>query len=211
MQEPAANDTAYGIRTFRMPLKQLGADGLLLQVTPYYNKASQRGLGASTSTAIAGSVKIPMHPVQRSRAAPACNILPLTPTTSSAKAPNIVATKEASRDISALHRDRVSLCGDDLDGLLRRTTTQADADRVPSAARASSPRSSNLMPKEMHELATASVAGDLKTAQALALLSILDLDERTVHGRQPNPGKAGIEPDGLQLRPLPLAACRYVR
>ena len=181
----------------------LGANGLLL-VTPYYNKTSQRGLVASFNR-IAGSVKIPCI-VYNVPSRTGLNILPETYYELS-KTQNIVATKEANHDISALIKTR-ELCGDDLT-----VYSGEDTQTLPIASLGGKgviSTFSNIMPKEMHELATASVAGDLKTAQALTF-KYSRPHERTVHGRQPNPGKAGIEPDGLQLRPLPLAACRYVR
>ena len=52
-----ANDTAHGVR-LSTAAEKLGADALL-QVTPYYNKASQRGL-VKHFTAIANSVNIPI-------------------------------------------------------------------------------------------------------------------------------------------------------
>ena len=103
-----SNDTAYAVE-LSQKAEALGANGLLL-VTPYYNKTSQRGLVASFNR-IAGSVKIPCI-VYNVPSRTGLNILPETYYELS-KTQNIVATKEANHDISALIKTR-ELCGDDL-------------------------------------------------------------------------------------------------
>ena len=125
-----SNDTAYAVE-LSQKAEALGANGLLL-VTPYYNKTSQRGLVASFNR-IAGSVKIPCI-VYNVPSRTGLNILPETYYELS-KTQNIVATKEANHDISALIKTR-ELCGDDL------TVTPVKTRRLCrlrlSAARASS-------------------------------------------------------------------------
>ena len=103
-----SNDTAYAME-LSQKAEALGANGLLL-VTPYYNKTSQRGLVASFNR-IAGSVKVPCI-VYNVPSRTGLNILPETYYELS-KTQNIVATKEANHDISALIKTR-ELCGDDL-------------------------------------------------------------------------------------------------
>ena len=90
-----ANDTAHGIR-LSAAAEKLGADALL-QVTPYYNKASQRGL-VKHFTAIANSVKIPII-LYNVPSRTGCNIS-IDTYKELAKVPNIVATKEASGNMS---------------------------------------------------------------------------------------------------------------
>ena len=90
-----ANDTAHGIR-LSVAAEKLGVDALL-QVTPYYNKASQRGL-VKHFTAIANSVKIPII-LYNVPSRTGCNISIAT-YKELAKVPNIVATKEASGNMS---------------------------------------------------------------------------------------------------------------
>ncbi len=77
--------------------EKYGADGLLL-VTPYYNKATQKGLIAHY-TAIANSVKLPII-LYSVASRTGCNIEPKTAAYLAEHVENIVAIKEASGNIS---------------------------------------------------------------------------------------------------------------
>lgn len=90
-----ANDTAHGIR-LSVAAEELGADALL-QVTPYYNKTSQRGI-IQHFTAIANSVKIPIV-LYNVPSRTGLNIS-IDAYKELAKVPNIVATKEASGNMT---------------------------------------------------------------------------------------------------------------
>lgn len=79
--------------------EKLGADALL-QVTPYYNKATQKGLIAHF-TAVAESVKIPVI-LYNVPSRTGCNILPETAVYLAKNVPNIVGIKEASGNISQI-------------------------------------------------------------------------------------------------------------
>ena len=181
-----SNDTAYAAE-LSQKAEALGANGLLL-VTPYYNKTSQRGLVASFNR-IAGSVKIPCI-VYNVPSRTGLNILPETYYELS-KTQNIVATKEANHDISALIK------------------TREDTQTLPIASLGGKgviSTFSNIMPKEMHELATASVAGDLKTAQALTF-KYLDLMNALFMDVNPIPVKQALNLMGFNCGHcrLPLA------
>ena len=76
-----------------------GADGLLL-VTPYYNKATQKGL-IRHFTAVADSVKTPII-LYNVPSRTGCNILPETAVELAKNVENIVAIKEASGNISQI-------------------------------------------------------------------------------------------------------------
>ena len=90
-----SNDTAYAIELTQYAC-EAGADAILL-VTPYYNKATQKGLIASfTAVADISTKPIILYNVP-SRTG--CNILPATAAVL-AEHPNIVAIKEASGNIS---------------------------------------------------------------------------------------------------------------
>ncbi len=79
--------------------EKLGADGLL-QVTPYYNKATQKGLIAHF-TAVAEAVKIPII-LYNVPSRTGCNILPETAVYLAKYVPNIVGIKEACGNISQI-------------------------------------------------------------------------------------------------------------
>ena len=77
--------------------EKYGADGLLL-VTPYYNKATQKGL-IEHYTALANSVKLPII-LYNVASRTGCNIEPKTAAYLAEHVENIVAIKEASGNIS---------------------------------------------------------------------------------------------------------------
>lgn len=92
-----SNDTDYAIELTRFAC-EAGADAVLV-VTPYYNKATQKGLIASfTAIADASTKPVILYNVP-SRTG--CNILPKTAAIL-AEHPNIVAIKEASGNISQI-------------------------------------------------------------------------------------------------------------
>ena len=104
-----SNDTAYAIGLTQYA-GEVGADAVLL-VTPYYNKATQKGLVKFfTDIADASSVPCILYNVP-SRTG--CNLLPAT-VAELAKHPNIVAIKEASGNISQIAQV-AHLCGDAID------------------------------------------------------------------------------------------------
>ena len=91
--------------------EKYGADGLLL-VSPYYNKATQKGLIAHF-TKIANSVKIPVI-LYNIQGRTGVNITPETIAYLAHNVENIVAVKEASGNISQVAKI-AQLAGDELD------------------------------------------------------------------------------------------------
>ncbi|MBQ8592273.1 MAG: 4-hydroxy-tetrahydrodipicolinate synthase [Lachnospiraceae bacterium] len=77
--------------------EKAGADALLV-VTPYYNKATQKGL-IEHFTMVAESVKVPII-LYNVPGRTGCNIMPETAVTLAKNVENIVAIKEASGNIS---------------------------------------------------------------------------------------------------------------
>lgn len=92
-----SNDTAYAIELTEYACS-VGVDGLLL-VTPYYNKATQKGL-IQSFTAIADHSTKPCI-LYNVPSRTGCNILPETCKVL-AKHPNIVGIKEASGNLSQI-------------------------------------------------------------------------------------------------------------
>lgn len=104
-----SNDTVYSVELCD-DAEKAGADAFLM-VTPYYNKASQKGLVAHYNY-IADRVNKPIILYN----VPSRTGVAIAPETYKelSKHPNIVATKEANGDLSAVAKTRY-LCGDDLD------------------------------------------------------------------------------------------------
>ncbi len=104
-----SNDTAYAIELSKYAC-EVGADALLL-VTPYYNKATQKGLIESFKAVADVSTKPCILYNVPSRTG--CNLLPET-VAELAKHEKIVAIKEASGNLSQIAK-LISLCGDSID------------------------------------------------------------------------------------------------
>lgn len=104
-----SNDTAHCIE-LAQACEKAGADAVLL-VTPYYNKATQKGL-ILHYTAIAESINIPII-LYNVPGRTGCNLAPKTVYELS-KVKNIVAVKEASGNLSQV-AEIAALCGPDFD------------------------------------------------------------------------------------------------
>ncbi len=104
-----SNDTDYAISLTRYA-EEIGADAMLL-VTPYYNKATQKGL-INSFKAIADATTKPCI-LYNVPSRTGCNMLPAT-VAALAEHPNIVAVKEASGNISQI-AEIAALCGDKID------------------------------------------------------------------------------------------------
>jgi len=104
-----SNDIAYAISLTKYAC-EVGADAMLL-VTPYYNKATQKGL-IQSFTAIADASTKPCI-LYNVPSRTGCNLLPASVAVL-AKHPNIVGIKEASGNISQIAQV-AHLCGDSID------------------------------------------------------------------------------------------------
>ena len=104
-----SNDTAYAIELTKYA-EEVGADAMLL-VTPYYNKATQRGL-IESFRAIADATTKPCI-LYNVPSRTGCNLTPASAAVL-AEHPNIVAIKEASGNISQI-AELISLVGDKMD------------------------------------------------------------------------------------------------
>ncbi len=139
-----SNDTAYGIELSKYAC-EIGADALLL-VTPYYNKATPKGLIRNfIETAEQTDKPIILYNVP-SRTG--CNI-PLSVYRELAKHERIVAVKEASGNISAI-AELIAECGDSLD-----VYSGNDDQIVPIMSLGGKgviSVLSNIMPRETHEI-----------------------------------------------------------
>lgn len=154
-----SNDTSYAVWLSR-EAEAAGADALL-HVTPYYNKTSQRGL-VRHFTAVADATGLPVI-LYNVPSRTGLDIQPETYKTLS-QHPNIVATKEANGNISAVIKT-VSLCGDDL-----AIYSGNDDQIIPLMALGGKgviSVLSNIMPRRVHEICRLFLEG--KTAEAARL------------------------------------------
>ena len=156
-----SNDTNYAIWLSKES-EAAGADALL-QVTPYYNKATQKGLIAHF-TAIADATTLPVI-LYNVPSRTGCNIQPET-YAQLCRHPNIVATKEASGDISAIAKT-AALCGDEL------TIYSGNDDQiVPIMALGGKGVISvlaNVAPRATHDICAAFLEGDAARSRELQL------------------------------------------
>ena len=104
-----SNDTSYAIELTKYAC-EVGADAMLL-ITPYYNKATQKGMIESFRAIADASTKPCILYNVPSRTG--CNILPETAAVL-ADHPRIVAIKEACGNISQVAK-LAALCGDKID------------------------------------------------------------------------------------------------
>lgn len=149
-----SNDTIYAVELSKYA-ESVGADALLL-VTPYYNKTTQSGL-VKHFNYIADRVNIPIILYN----VPSRTGVNITPETyfELAKHQRIVATKEASGDLSAIAKIK-ALCGDKLN-----IYSGNDDQIVPILSlggKGAISVFSNIMPKEVHDICSLYLEGKVK-------------------------------------------------
>ena len=192
-----SNDTRTAIR-LSVEAQTLGADGLLV-VTPYYNKASQSGLAAHF-TAIADRVELPVI-MYNVPGRTGVNLMPET-VAALARHPNLCAVKEASGDLRQMV-DLAAACGEGV------AVYCGNDDQVVPAmalgARGVISVAANVVPRQMHDMATAWLQGDARKALELQL-GLLPLIRLLFCEVSPIPVKAALRRMGLieEVLRLPL-------
>ncbi|MDR0905070.1 MAG: 4-hydroxy-tetrahydrodipicolinate synthase [Oscillospiraceae bacterium] len=193
-----SNDTEAAVMLSQHAEKS-GADGLLL-VTPYYNKATQKGLIAHY-TYIADRVNTPIIIYN----VPSRTGTKVAATTYQAlsKHPNINGIKEASSDFSLLAQT-IALCGEDINiwcGNDNETVAMMalGAKGVISVA-------ANVVPGVMADIAAKCLAGDFKGATALQS-KYLDLMDNLFIEVNPIPVKTAMNLLGKNVGKLRLPLC----
>ena len=159
-----SNDTAHCIE-LAVACEKAGADAVLL-VTPYYNKATQKGL-ILHYTAIANAINIPII-LYNVPGRTGCNLAPKT-VAELAKVENIVAVKEASGNLSQV-AEIAALCGPDFD-----IYSGNDDQILPVLSLGGKgviSVLSNVAPKETHDMVMNYLNGDTKAATKLQLDAI---------------------------------------
>ena len=193
-----SNDTAHAVEMSRFA-SSLGYDALLT-VTPYYNKASERGLVKSfTTIADAADKPIILYNVPTRTC---CNMtLPVY--RELAKHENIVAVKEASGNISAT-AELISECGDDFD-----VYSGNDDQTLPLLSLGGAgviSVVSNVIPAEMSSLCRAWFDGNAEKCRALheKHLKLMKLMFSDIN---PIPVKTALAAMGLCAEELRLPLC----
>ena len=172
-----------------------GADALLL-VTPYYNKATQKGLIAHY-TAIAESVSLPII-MYNVPSRTGCNIQPETAAYLAKNVKNIVAIKEASGNISQVAKVK-ALAGDSLD-----IYSGNDDQVIPLLALGGIgviSVLSNVAPKQTHNMVMEYMEGDREKALKIQLAA-LPLIDALFCEVNPIPVKAAMNLMGKEVGPL---------
>lgn len=172
-----------------------GVDALLL-VTPYYNKATQKGLFHHFKT-VADSVKIPII-LYNVPGRTGCNLLPETIVKLCTEVENIVAVKEASGNISQVAK-LMALADGKVD-----LYSGNDDQIVPLLAlggRGVISVLSNVAPKETHEICAKYFAGDTEGSCRLQLKA-LQLCEALFCEVNPIPVKMGLNLMGMEVGSL---------
>lgn len=170
--------------------EKYGADALLV-VTPYYNKATQKGLIAHY-TAIANSVKLPII-MYNVPSRTGCNIQPETAVELAKNVENIVAIKEASGNISQVAK-LMSLADGCID-----LYSGNDDQIVPILSLGGKgviSVTSNIIPKDTHLLVKKYLEGDRQGSLELQLKAI-NLCNALFCEVNPIPVKKAVELMGL--------------
>lgn len=193
-----SNDTKYAVELSKIA-QEKGADGLLL-VTPYYNKASQKGLIAHF-TAIADAVDIPIilyNIPGRTGVSIDINTYKIL-----GQHKNIVAVKEASGNISYTSK-LIAQCGDLLD-----VYSGNDDIIVPMmsiGAKGVISVVSNIMPKETHAITRLCLENDLAEASKLQM-KYLELINNLFIEVNPIPVKEAMNQMNMASGPCRLPLC----
>ena len=175
--------------------EKYGVDGVLL-VTPYYNKATQKGLIAHF-TKIANSIKIPVI-LYNIQSRTGVNIAPETMAYLAKNVENIVGVKEASGNISQIAKI-AELCGESFD-----IYSGNDDQIVPLLSLGGKgviSVLSNIAPRETHDIVAKFMDGDVKGSRELQLRA-LPLIEKLFCEVNPIPVKAAMNMLGWEVGPL---------
>ena len=193
-----SNDTAHCIE-LAQACEKAGADGVLL-VTPYYNKATQKGL-ILHYTAIANSINIPII-LYNVPGRTGCNLAPKT-VAELAKVKNIVAVKEASGNLSQV-AEIAALVGPDFD-----IYSGNDDQILPVLSLGGKgviSVLSNVAPKETHDMVAKFMEGDVQGAIKLQLDAI-ELISALFCEVNPIPVKTALNLMGYEVGACKLPLC----
>ena len=193
-----SNDTDYAIELSRYAC-EVGADALLL-VTPYYNKATQKGI-IKSFFAVADATDKPII-LYNVPSRTGCNITTAT-YKERAKHERIVAVKEASGNISAI-AELAAEIGNDL------TIYSGNDDQIVPilslGGKGVISVLSNIMPKETHDICELFFKGQIKESAALQL-KLLELINSLFCEVNPIPVKTACNLMGMCSEEMRLPLC----
>lgn len=178
-----------------------GADALLI-VTPYYNKATQKGLIAHY-TAIAEAVPETPIIMYNVPSRTGCNLQPATVAALVKNVKNIVGVKAASGDLSQIAKT-VSLAGEKLE------LYSGNDDQVLPVLSLGGlgviSVLSNVAPKQTHDMVMKFLEGDIKEAAKLQIEAI-PLVNALFCEVNPIPVKTAMNMMGMEVGPLRMPLC----
>lgn len=180
--------------------EKYGVDGLLV-VTPYYNKATQKGLEMHY-TQIANSVKLPII-MYNVPGRTGCNILPETAVKLAKNVENIVGIKEASGNMTQVAR-LMALA----DGCIDLYSGE-DAMIVPMLSLGGKgviSVLSNVAPQQTHDICAEYFAGNVAKAGKMQLDAI-ELVDALFCEVNPIPVKHAVNLMGMECGPLRMPLC----
>lgn len=178
-----------------------GADALLI-VTPYYNKATQKGLIAHY-TAIAEAVPETPIIMYNVPSRTGCNLQPATVAALVKNVKNIVGIKAASGDLSQVAK-LMSMVGDDIE-----LYSGNDDQILPILSLGGLgviSVLSNVAPKHTHDMVMKFLEGDLKEAARLQLEAV-PLINALFCEVNPIPVKEAMNMMGMNVGPLRMPLC----
>lgn len=180
--------------------EKYGVDGLLV-VTPYYNKATQKGLKAHF-TAIANSVNLPII-LYNVPGRTGCNLLPETVVDLARNVKNIVGIKEASGNMSqvahlfAIAKGCIDVYSGE-DALIVPILSYGGAGVISVL--------SNVAPKQTHDICQKYFDGDV-AGSAKMQLEAIELVEALFCEVNPIPVKHAMNLMGFECGPLRMPLC----
>lgn len=180
--------------------EKAGADAVL-QVSPYYNKASQKGL-IKHFAAVANAIKLPVI-LYNVPSRTGCNIKPETQAELINNVPNIVGVKEASGDISAIAQVK-KLIGDN--GTIYSGNDDQAVPIMSLGGKGLISVLSNVAPKYTHDMVCSFLEGDIKKSCDMQIKA-LDLIDALFCEVNPIPVKTALNLMGLNVGPLRLPLC----
>ena len=181
--------------------EKAGVDGVLV-VTPYYNKATQKGLFEHFKI-VAESIKVPMILYNIPGRTGGVNILPETVVRLCREVPNIVGVKDATGNISQIAQ-LMSMAGDDVD--LYSGNDDQIVPLLSLGGKGVISVLSNVAPRQTHDICARFFAGDVAGSRELQLDAI-PLCKALFCEVNPIPVKKAMNLMGMNVGPLRSPMC----